>query len=105
MNSTTLTRPAQRSVAHTALLVLGLFKLRIGVMIMITALVGLAVAPGPTLGFAQVIVLACTEVPLVLGAVTDGVPNLDATALLADATAQWAADRSSLLSSARPRAA
>lgn len=54
---------------------------------------------------AQVIVLACTEVPLVLGAVTDGVPNLDATALLADATAQWAADRSSLLSSARPRAA
>jgi protoheme IX farnesyltransferase len=38
--------------------VLGLFKLRIGVMIMITALVGLAVTPGPALGLVKVVVLA-----------------------------------------------
>ena len=37
---------------------LGLFKLRIGVMIMITALVGLAVTPGPALSLLQVLVLA-----------------------------------------------
>lgn len=40
-----------------ARLVLGLFKLRIGVLIMITALAGLAIAPGPALGLAQVAVL------------------------------------------------
>lgn len=40
--------------------VLGLFKLRIGFMIMLTALVGLAVAPGPALGALQVLVLALT---------------------------------------------
>ncbi len=40
--------------------VLGLFKLRIGFMIMLTALVGLAVAPGPSLGALQVLVLALT---------------------------------------------
>ena len=49
---------ATRSVAQRARLVLGLFKLRIGVMIMITALVGLAVTPGPTPSFAQLLVLA-----------------------------------------------
>ncbi len=38
--------------------VLGLFKLRIGVMIMVTALVGLAVTPGPASGAWQVLVLA-----------------------------------------------
>ena len=38
--------------------VLGLFKLRIGVFIMTTALVGFAVTPGPGLSLAQVIVLA-----------------------------------------------
>jgi len=38
--------------------VLGLFKLRIGVMIMITALVGLVVTPGAALGIGQVLVLA-----------------------------------------------
>lgn len=38
--------------------ILGLFKLRIGFMIMITALVGLAVTPGPSLGVWQVTVLA-----------------------------------------------
>ena len=37
---------------------LGLFKLRIGVMIMLTALVGFAFAPGPSLTLAQVLVLA-----------------------------------------------
>ncbi|MEO8143294.1 MAG: heme o synthase [Betaproteobacteria bacterium] len=38
--------------------VLGLFKLRIGVLIMITALVGLVVSPGPRLSVFQVLVLA-----------------------------------------------
>lgn len=38
--------------------VLSLFKLRIGVLIMMTALVGLAVTPGATLSRAQVLVLA-----------------------------------------------
>ncbi len=37
---------------------LALFKLRIGVLIMVTALVGLAVTPGARLGIAQVLVLA-----------------------------------------------
>jgi aspartate racemase len=54
---------------------------------------------------ARVVVLACTEVPLVLGAATDGVPHLDATALLADATAAWVLDRDNALSAARPKAA
>ena len=38
--------------------VLGLFKLRIGFMIMITALVGLVVTPGPALGWERVLTLA-----------------------------------------------
>ena len=38
--------------------VLSLFKLRIGVLIMVTALVGLAVTPGAALDFAQVLTLA-----------------------------------------------
>ena len=38
--------------------VLGLFKLRIGFMIMVTALVGLAVTPGPALGLGKVLLLA-----------------------------------------------
>ena len=38
--------------------VLGLFKLRIGFMIMITALVGLAVTPGPALDWSKLLVLA-----------------------------------------------
>lgn len=38
--------------------VVGLFKLRIGVFIMLTALVGYLVTPGPGLGAAQVLVLA-----------------------------------------------
>lgn len=38
--------------------VLGLFKLRIGFMIMITALVGLMVTPGPSIGFMKLVVMA-----------------------------------------------
>lgn len=38
--------------------VLGLFKLRIGFMIMLTALVGMAVTPGPSPGWLEVLVLA-----------------------------------------------
>ena len=38
--------------------VLGLFKIRIGVMIMLTALAGWAITPGPSLGVAQLLVLA-----------------------------------------------
>lgn len=52
-------RPVQRARE-----VLGLFKLRIGVFIMTTALVGFAVTPGPPLGLLQVLVLALS----VLGA-------------------------------------
>ncbi len=47
-----------RTAAQTLREVLGLFKLRIGVVIMITALVGLAVTPGPGLSLAQWVVLA-----------------------------------------------
>ena len=39
---------------------------------------------------ARALVYACTEVPLVLSAVDFGVPALDATQLLADATVAWA---------------
>jgi protoheme IX farnesyltransferase len=49
---------ANPSGAHLARLVLGVFKLRIGVMIMITALAGLAVTPGPSLTTVQCLVLA-----------------------------------------------
>ena len=47
-----------RTPARLARDVLGLFKLRIGVMIMLTALVGFAFTPGPALSPAQVLVLA-----------------------------------------------
>lgn len=40
--------------------VLGLFKLRIGFMIMITALVGLAVTPGPSIGLDKLVIVALT---------------------------------------------
>ena len=56
--STTAAHPAPRAAGRLAREVLGLFKLRIGVMIMITALGGLAVARGPAPGALQVIVLA-----------------------------------------------
>ena len=38
--------------------VIGLFKLRIGILIMITALVGMAVSPGPAPGLLEVLTLA-----------------------------------------------
>jgi protoheme IX farnesyltransferase len=57
MNTTTLGRTGQRT-AQVARDVLSLFKLRIGMLIMVTALVGLAVTPGASLGLGQVIVLA-----------------------------------------------
>jgi protoheme IX farnesyltransferase len=56
MNQATAT--LDRSPAHLAREVLGLFKLRIGLMIMLTALVGFAITPGPGPGLAQVLVLA-----------------------------------------------
>jgi len=40
--------------------VLGLFKLRIGFMIMTTALVGLVVTPGPSVGLEKLIIMALT---------------------------------------------
>ena len=49
---------SHRTAARTMREVLGLFKLRIGVVIMITALVGLAVTPGPALSLTQWTVLA-----------------------------------------------
>ena len=49
------TRPRGRALARA---VLSLFKLRIGMLIMVTALVGLAVTPGAALGPWQVLVLA-----------------------------------------------
>jgi heme o synthase len=58
MNSITVVQGARKSPFQVARLVLGLFKLRIAVMIMVTALVGLAVTPGPALSLAQVSVLA-----------------------------------------------
>jgi protoheme IX farnesyltransferase len=47
-----------RPITQVARDVLSLFKLRIGWMIMITALVGMAVTPGPALGWDKVLVLA-----------------------------------------------
>ncbi len=64
MNTTTLVPVARRSPAQVARLVLSLFKLRIGVLIMVTALVGLAVTPGAAPSLTQVMALALT----VLGA-------------------------------------
>lgn len=57
MHTTTL-KPAGRSTAQMARDVISLFKLRIGVLIMITALVGMAVTPGPSPSFVQALVLA-----------------------------------------------
>ena len=58
MNTTTLASTTRPSPAQVARLVLGLFKLRIGVLIMVTALVGLAVTPGASPSLVQVAVLA-----------------------------------------------
>ncbi|MBS0338386.1 MAG: protoheme IX farnesyltransferase [Proteobacteria bacterium] len=58
MNTTALPGPGAPRARQLAREVLGVFKLRIGVMIMITALVGLAVTPGPALSLLQWGVLA-----------------------------------------------
>lgn len=55
MNTTTLVARRHTRLARD---VISLFKLRIGMLIMITALVGLAVTPGAALGAGQVLVLA-----------------------------------------------
>ena len=57
-------QPARRGGRALAREVLGLFKLRIGAMIMVTALVGMAIVPGPAPGLLQTLVLALS----VLGA-------------------------------------
>lgn len=57
MHTTTI-HPAGRSAAQWTRDVISLFKLRIGVLIMITALVGMAVSPGPAPSLVQVLVLA-----------------------------------------------
>ena len=57
MNTTTITA-ARRGSAGLARTVLGILKLRIGVLIMVTALGGLAVAQGPAPSLLQVVVLA-----------------------------------------------
>lgn len=64
MNTTTLAPAARSGPIRTARLVLSLFKLRIGVLIMVTALVGLVVTPGAAPSLAQLAVLALS----VLGA-------------------------------------
>jgi protoheme IX farnesyltransferase len=56
MNTTVM--QADRPATGLMRTVLGVFKLRIGTLIMITALGGMAIAPGPALSLAQVAVLA-----------------------------------------------
>lgn len=56
MNTAAATAPP--NISSRVRLVLGVFKLRIGVMIMVTALAGLAVTPGPALTLTQGLVLA-----------------------------------------------
>src|SRR5512138_3663312 len=58
MNTTTAVASSRRPARLVARDVLGLFKLRIGVMIMVTALVGWVVTPGTALSAGQVLVLA-----------------------------------------------
>jgi heme o synthase len=56
--NTTVMQATDRPATGLLRTVLGIFKLRIGVLIMITALGGMAVASGPALSLAQVLVLA-----------------------------------------------
>lgn len=56
--SSNVMQATDRRTASRMRTVLGIFKLRIGVLIMITALGGMAVASGPSLTLAQVLVLA-----------------------------------------------
>jgi protoheme IX farnesyltransferase len=60
MNNTTTvtTTHAPRAAPGMARTVLGIFKLRIGMLIMVSALAGMAITPGRALGFWQVLVLA-----------------------------------------------
>lgn len=58
MDGSLLAPTPPRTAVQTARLVLGLFKLRIGVLIMVTALVGLAITPGAAPGPLAVLVLA-----------------------------------------------
>lgn len=60
MNALVNAATIDRSRLRLARDVLGLFKLRIGFMIMLTALVGMAVTPGPALGLGKVLALALT---------------------------------------------
>ncbi len=57
---TTMPVPNARSAMQLSRDVLGLFKLRIGVLIMITALVGLVITPGPALSLVEVVALAAS---------------------------------------------
>jgi heme o synthase len=57
MNTTTLNHAATVPVSR-ARLVLGIFKLRIAVLIMVTALGGMAIVPGGSLGLLPTLVLA-----------------------------------------------
>ncbi len=57
MNTTTLNHAAAAPLSR-ARLVLGIFKLRIAVLIMVTALGGMAIVPGGSLGLVQTVVLA-----------------------------------------------
>ena len=56
--NTTVMQATDRPAAGLLRTVLGVFKMRIGVLIMITALGGMAIASGPGLSLAQVLVLA-----------------------------------------------
>ena len=56
--NTTVMQATDRPAAGLLRTVRGVFKLRIGTLIMITALGGMAVASGPALSLAQVLVLA-----------------------------------------------
>ena len=56
--NTTVMQATDRPATGLLRTVLGVFKLRIGVLIMITALGGMAIASGPGLSLAQVLVLA-----------------------------------------------
>ena len=52
------TPPANRAAGISVRTILGVFKLRIGVVITFTALAGLAVSPGAGLSWWQIVVLA-----------------------------------------------
>ena len=60
--NTAAVRSASRGASRLMRDVLSLFKLRIGFMIMITALVGMAVTPGPWPGVGPMIVLALSVI-------------------------------------------